>query len=356
DLFQEFISSSSSFRIYNKKDIQNLNKISKDIKNGRFVIIEKAEKNNISKLYDFINKKIDEFIPHELRNDLKSKNNTRSKKFVYETKKKNILDQILILGINDNIITFDDNDIPNLIYFCGSSFKHSDETFLLPFRFYNDLVKKLSESISVKVAGSEFRAGMNVLLPRSQETYQLFKEAIMKVSLKSNLEILDMGCGSGVISHILNDQIENSSIYFTDILPESIASTLLNLERSHDSTNKLIAINPGSLYDNIDKKFDLIVFNPPWIDARSSNRSELALNDKDQATVKEFLAKLKKYLNTNGKILLGFSDNSGEKAVELFEKNIANNNYEILNIYSDKIQSYQSGRKWMKIFVYVLQH
>ncbi|MDA3838751.1 MAG: hypothetical protein PF574_07195, partial [Candidatus Delongbacteria bacterium] len=122
DLFQEFISDSSSFKIYNSKDIQNLNKISKDIKSGKFIVVEKAKLSNISKLYDYVNKKIDEFIPHELRIDLKSKNNTRSKKYVYEKKKKNILDQILILGMNDKIITFDDkDDIRNLIYFCGSS-------------------------------------------------------------------------------------------------------------------------------------------------------------------------------------------------------------------------------------------
>ncbi|NOR44394.1 MAG: methyltransferase [Candidatus Delongbacteria bacterium] len=357
DLFQEFISDSSSFKICNNNDIQNLNKISKDIKNGKFIVIEKASFSNISKLYDFVNKKIDEFIPHELIASLRSKSNTRSKKFIYEKKKKNILDQILILGVNNNITTFDDKDkIQNLIYFCGSSFKYSDESFLLPFRFYNNLVKKLNESIYVKVAEAEFRTGINVLLPKSQETYQLFKRSIEEQQLKSDLEILDMGCGSGVISYILNNQIENSNICFTDILPESIASTLLNLEISKTSTNKLIAMNPGSLYENIDLKFDLIVFNPPWIDARSSNRSELALNDKDQSTVKEFLSKSKEHLNPSGKILLGFSDNSGDKAVELFEKNIADNNYKILNIFSDKIQSYQSGRKWMKIFVYVLQH
>ncbi|MDA3885089.1 MAG: class I SAM-dependent methyltransferase, partial [Candidatus Delongbacteria bacterium] len=357
DLFQEFISDSSSFKIYNSKDIQNLNKISKDIKNGKFIIIEKASFSNISKLYDYVNKKIDEFIPHELIANLRSKSNTRSKKFIYEKKKKNILNQILILGMNDNITTFDDNDeIHNLIYFCGSSFKYSNESFLLPFRFYSDLVKKLRDSVYVNVAESEFRTGINVLLPKSQETYQLFKRSIVEQQLKSDLDVLDMGCGSGVISYILNDLIENSTISFTDILPESIASALLNLEKAKKSTNKLIAINPGSLYDNIDKTFDLIVFNPPWIDARSSNRSELALNDKDQSTVKEFLSGSKDHLNPNGKILLGFSDNSGDKAVELFEKNIADNSYEILNIFSDKIQSYQSGRKWMKIFVYELQY
>lgn len=357
DLFQEFISDSSTFKVYNSKALQNLNKISKDIKNGKYILIEKAKFSNILKLYNFINKKIDEFIPHELIANVRSKNNTRSKKYIYEKKKKNILDQILILGMNDSIITFDDKDtIYNLIYFCGSPFKYSDESFLLPFRFYNDLVYKLGESIYVKVAEAEFRTGMNVLLPKSQETYQLFKRALEEQQLKSDLEVLDMGCGSGVISYILNDLVEKSTICFTDILSESIASTLLNLEQSEDSSNKLIAMNPGSLYDNIDRKFDLIVFNPPWIDARSSNRSELALNDKDQSTVKEFLSNSRDHLNPNGKILLGFSDNSGDKAIELFEKNIADNNYTIVSVILDKIQSYQSGRKWMKIFVYELQY
>jgi predicted RNA methylase len=344
-------------RWHNEKEIQNLNKISKDIKNGKFIIIEKGNYTSISKLYNFINKKIDEFIPHELITNLRSKSNTRSKKFIYEKNKKNILDKILILGMNNNLVTFaDEQEIPNLIYFCGSEFKHLDELFLLPFRFYTDLKEKLKESIFVRATNTEFRTGINVLLPKSQETYQLFKKSIEDQKSKSDLEILDMGCGSGVISYILNNQVENSTICFTDILPESIASALLNLERSKMSTNKLIAMNPGSLYENIDRKFDLIVFNPPWIDARSSNRSELALNDKDQATVKEFLSCSKEHLKENGKILLGFSDNSGEKAVETFEQNISVNNYSIIKIHSDKIQSYQSGRKWMKIFVYELKH
>ena len=355
DLFKKFISDSSSFKICTDKEIQNLNKISKDIKKGKFIIVEKAKLSNISNLYDFVNKKIDEFIPHELKNNLKLKNNTRSKKFIYDNKKKQILDQILILAKNDNITTFDDKKIPNLIYFCGSDFKYSDEEFVLPFRFYNQLTEKLNESVFVKAADKEFRTGINVLLPKSQETYLLFKSSIENLKLKNNLDVLDMGCGSGVISAIMNNYIDNSRIYFTDILPEAIASALLNLRSISDSSNKFTAMHPGSLYDNIDIKFDIITFNPPWIDSKASNRSELALNDKGQKTLKEFLFTSKKHLKDDGKILLAFSDNSGEKAVEIFEKNIADNHYKITDIYTDKIQSYQSGRKWMKIFVYELK-
>ncbi|MBN2788955.1 MAG: class I SAM-dependent methyltransferase [Candidatus Delongbacteria bacterium] len=358
DLFKEFISDSTSLKIYNDKSIQNLNKISKEIKNGHFILIEQASQKDIIKLYDFVERKIDEFISHDQRSEIKSKDNNRNKKYLFETKKKNVLNHILIVGKNEKIITYDDGtEINDLIYFCGSTIKHNDKNFIIPFKFYRDLQNKLSESIFVEAVGNEFRTGINVLLPKSQETYNLFKKSISGVSKKCNLSVLDMGCGSGVLSYILYDQLVRSEIYFTDILPESIASSELNLRKLQDDKegkNKLINLNPGYLFNNIDKNFDLIVFNPPWIDARANNRSELALNDKDQTLLVEFLLQSGDHLKDNGRILLGFSDNSGEKAIENFEKNIADHNFKIIKVNSDRIQSYQSGRKWMKIFVYEL--
>ena len=381
-LFRGLINEESRFVIYKKKDLQNLSSAQKDITNGKLIIISQADAKFAEKLLSYLDKKSEEMLPFDIKAKIASKEFTRNRKKSYLDHQKKILNSLLLLWRDDQTLSFKKTEqFPLIFSFSGSDYYADGENkiavetedFIVPLHFFRKLEKKLEESIFVEAIGHNLHAGNNVLVPKSQETTIIFKESLLKLkeSKKEIHSILDMGCGSGVLS-ILSAQIfSGSHIYFTDILPEAISSAKFNFEKIYNKDfrydknrnnftlelndeTSVTAYNSGSLFDKIENKFDIILFNAPWIVTKARNRSELALNDENQEVVSAFLHQAKKYLQKSGNIILGYSDNSGDAAVEKLEEIIKNNNYQIQDINTKRIQSYQSGRKWMKIFTYTL--
>jgi len=372
ELFVQLISGGSSFKIYESDEIVNYNKVFKDIKAGKFIIITNSKKIFADKIYKEILKRIDELIPFEELQRINSKDFSRNRKREYDKIKADIFNRLLVISKNDRFISFDDEEIsiPYLASFCGEdpNTDNKDIEFLLPYNFYLELESSLKDNIEIRSLKINISTGVNVLLPKSQETTELFRSAFENLPIKKDLSVIDMGCGSGVLTLLADASIEQSKIYFSDILPEALASSIRNIEKNKNvhfekmenrltcrtENNAIICLGSGDLFEHTEDKYDIIIFNPPWIDSISNNRSELALNDKDQKTVGRFLMQAKRRLSGKGKIFLAFSDNSGDFAVEKLDKLIEENNFIIENECSCKIQSHQSGRKWMRIFVRVL--
>jgi len=205
----------------------------------------------------------------------------------------------------------------------------------------------------------------NVLSPISQDTIELFHEALQKVSyqLASPIEVLDMGCGSGILSLLAVKIFAFSEmrITATDILPEAIAITKINVEQNlRNLAGELVTIEAtrsGDLFQPIGTRhFHLIMFNPPWVIARPKSRAEIAIYDEDQNTIQRFLSEASEYLNKNGHIILSYSDHSGAEAIEKLRIYFEKSNFEIENIYKRRIQSRQSRQKWETIFVFDIKN
>ena len=400
-LFQDLIKESEEkFVVLKKKDIDKFNNIQKDVKSGKLIIIdENIDIKRIEKLYTFIEKKSDEMIASDKRNEILSKDYKRNRKKSFTSAVNKILNAILLIVDRDEIISFKSKEkIDLLLQFAGTDYyedltykyDRDSDKYLIPYKFYKDLTIKLEEETLVEpVENNNIYAGINVLVPKSQDTTQLFKDSL--IYLKENNEnlsdskvnILDMGCGSGVLSILASQIYRDSDIELTDIIPEATASAMYNIkkiyqtdfnfdEKKREMKSEIIKLSPkekisfmvhrtGNMFnkfsDSKKELYDIVLFNAPWIVTKSRNRSELALNDENQETVKEFLANVKKFLSTSdtGYIVLGYSNNSGDEAVEKLEEIIADNNLIIVKIFTKRIQSYQSGRKWMKIYTYILK-
>jgi release factor glutamine methyltransferase len=79
-----------------------------------------------------------------------------------------------------------------------------------------------------------------------------------------HLSILDIGTGSGVIAISLAIAIPNSKITATDINPNALEVAKLNAA-SHNAENRVTFIQ-SDLFNNLtNKKYDIIVSNPPYI-------------------------------------------------------------------------------------------
>lgn len=75
-----------------------------------------------------------------------------------------------------------------------------------------------------------------------------------------NGDVLDLGCGIGSIGVILKNEFPNTKIDMVDINNTAMELAKQNCALNNAKDNSIFYSN---LYDNVDKKYDFIVTNPP---------------------------------------------------------------------------------------------
>lgn len=160
--------------------------------------------------------------------------------------------------------------------------------------------------------GHEFIVNEQVLIPRP-ETEELVEWVIEYAEIvQKELEIIDIGTGSGCIAISLQKVLSSASISGLDISPAAL---------------KVATINANALQANIEwiqedilstlslhKKFDIIVSNPPYIPLKEKEHMQtqvklfepeiaLFVPNEDALIYYRTIAKLsKQYLNINGQV------------------------------------------------------
>jgi len=120
-------------------------------------------------------------------------------------------------------------------------------------------------------------------------------------------KVLDMGAGSGALG-ILASQYA-SSITGIDISSYAYNCTLLNYS-SHINREKEYLALQGNLFSPLHEtdSYDLIIFNPPFLEGKPENPIQQAMYDEGYGTLKDFFSNAHKHLNDNGRILLCFGE------------------------------------------------
>ena len=106
--------------------------------------------------------------------------------------------------------------------------------------------------------GLEFFCDKSVLIPRF-DTEVLVEEVIKRAP--KNCELLDLCTGSGCIAICVKHEREDIKVSASDISKEALHVA----EKNKDRYNLDINFIQSDLFENIDKKFDIIVSNPPYI-------------------------------------------------------------------------------------------
>lgn len=133
----------------------------------------------------------------------------------------------------------------------------------------------------VNFYGNIFKINNNVLIPRF-ETEELVENIInySKKFFTEPVDIIDLGCGSGVIGLSLAKKISTKTVDLVDISEEALKITEIN----RDNLNINARLIQSDMWKNIKDKYDIIVSNPPYIktnekieDIVKNNEPHLAL-------------------------------------------------------------------------------
>ncbi len=224
--------------------------------------------------------------------------------------------------------------------------------------------KALQDEHYLEALGAAVLAHPEVLAPRSQPTINLIKAAVETIAarLPTAPRVLDMGCGTGCCGFVAAKVLAamEPHITATDHSPYAIATTRLNTERLVKQqiipADVMTVTAGGDLYAPVsDQRFELIIFNAPWVVAPAKTLAETAINDGRQETMRRFLAEAHQHLRPSGRVIVGYADHSGPKAVRRLERFITDAGLAIEQVLSDRIQTHRSQRKWERIFAYILE-
>ncbi len=194
-----------------------------------------------------------------------------------------------------------------------------------------------------------FFVNPDVLIPRP-ETEELVD--IIVNDFKDNnqqINILDIGTGTGCIAIALNKNIRKTKVYAIDISEKALKIAELNnkLNKAEVVFYQLDILNFEKYKYFETLKFDIIVSNPPYI--KNSEKAEMLPNvlnyephraifvDDDNAYLfYEAIAKFsQKYIAENGVIYLEINDKLATNTCEVF-KQIQNSDTKILTDINEK--------------------
>lgn len=166
---------------------------------------------------------------------------------------------------------------------------------------------------------------------------EILKNQIPKLLIQNpNLTFLEIGTGSGIqLETAHNSGIKKENISSCDINSASVQHcNLLGYSCIH-----------SDLFENIKNKYDLIVFNPPYLPEHELDKEKDTSGGKrGDETIVRFLQQAKSHLNPDGKIFLLFSSRTPmediNKEINNYKKKFLGNErlfYEDLSIWELRI-------------------
>lgn len=185
---------------------------------------------------------------------------------------------------------------------------------------------------NVNFYGIKYYINENVLIPRF-ETEELVENTINYIKKYFNypIDIVDLGCGSGVIGLTLEKKISTKSVDLIDISPKALTVTKKNIINLNSRAN----IMENNFLENINKKYDVIISNPPYIKTDEQIENIVKENEPHIA-----LYGGKEGLDCYKEILKNINNNLKEKALIAFEigSNQAQDLIKLINIYLTNVK------------------
>ena len=175
--------------------------------------------------------------------------------------------------------------------------------------------------------GRTFKVNPHVLIPRA-DTEILIEKALSKINVRDHNEILDLGCGSGIIGITIALERPLSKVTLIDQSQHAIQNTKAN-QMLHQVTNTMI--QKSDWFGALDQtKFDVILSNPPYLEDNDPHLSQGLKDEPLDALVsgptgieaiQYIIENAKNHIKPSGWLFIEHGYNQAKILKDLFEKN-----------------------------------
>jgi release factor glutamine methyltransferase len=175
--------------------------------------------------------------------------------------------------------------------------------------------------------GRTFKVNPHVLIPRA-DTEILIEKALSKINAHDLYEILDLGCGTGIIGITIALERPLSNVTLIDQSEHAIQNTKEN-QTLHQVTN--VMIQKSDWFSALDQtRFDVILSNPPYLEDNDPHLSQgledepldaLVSGPTGIEAIQYIIENAKNYIKPSGWLFIEHGYNQAIILKDLFEKN-----------------------------------
>lgn len=224
-----------------------------------------------------------------------------------------------ILNVNETyLIINDENDVPI----------EKEQEFIKAVEKINIGYPVQYITNSQQFYGLDFYVDENVLIPQP-DTEVLVENVIEIANRNENIKsILDICTGSGAVGISLAKFIKNVQVDLTDISTDALA--IANKNAIANCVSKKCSFIKSDMFDNLNKKYDIIVSNPPYIETdvikqlskEVQNEPLIALDGGKDGLYfyKKIANEAYKFLNSNGFLALEIGFNQKDAVIRILEQ------------------------------------
>ncbi|CAM8408635.1 HemK Methylase of polypeptide chain release factors [Candidatus Methylopumilus universalis] len=175
--------------------------------------------------------------------------------------------------------------------------------------------------------GRTFKVNPHVLIPRA-DTETLIETALSKINVYDHTEILDLGCGTGIIGITIALERSLSNVTLIDQSEDAIQNTKEN-QMLHQVTNT--TIQKSDWFSALDQtRFDVILSNPPYLEDKDPHLSQgledepldaLVSGPTGIEAIQYIIENAKNHISPSGWLFIEHGYNQAKILQDLFEKN-----------------------------------
>ena len=175
--------------------------------------------------------------------------------------------------------------------------------------------------------GRTFKVNPHVLIPRA-DTEILIEKALSKINVRDRYEVLDLGCGTGIIGITIALERPLSKVTLIDQSQHAIQNTKEN-QMLHQVTN--VMIQKSDWFSALDQtRFDVILSNPPYLEDNDPHLSQgledepldaLVSGPTGIEAIQYIIENAKNHIKPSGWLFIEHGYNQAIILKDLFEKN-----------------------------------
>lgn len=175
--------------------------------------------------------------------------------------------------------------------------------------------------------GRSFKVNPNVLIPRA-DTEIMIENVLHKINTSDCFDILDLGCGTGIIGITLALERPHANVTLMDQSEDALKNAKDN-KALHQVFN--VSIQKSDWFSACNEvQFDLIISNPPYLEARDNHlvdglkyepKEALVSGPTGLEAIQHIIISSKNYIKPYGWLFVEHGNNQSDILKKLFREN-----------------------------------